>query len=288
MDKTYSELFKEALSKLFATQPFFQVLLVLVLVGSAFLMQNVIYRYGSIKASNVLTKGLPYSSVFSDSVQLYEPKGNGFTAYRAKIQKKVIENPEATEVLLYVALPETQHCRLARINEQLTSIIFKAHNHITIAREFMIQSFLCISIASIYFIVAAGSLAYITRTGIQNANTYMTTLLVVSAAVASFFFGLTKVFKQDENAQKNIQLYIENINLEQHIRSQLAIDTRYMEYMEKKCVTGDTTFVGLVNYVDKRMERINVISLGFDAQSVGSLKSISIDQPSPPPAGGTR
>jgi len=288
MGRTYSEIFKEALGKMFATQAFFQVLLVVALVGSAFFMQQVIYRYGSIKAGSVLTKGLPYASVFSDSVQLYEPKVDGFATYRSKLQKRVIKSPDGVEALLYVVLNETPHCRLTRINEQLTSIIFKAHNHITIAREFMIQSFLCISISSIYFIMAAGSLAYITRTGIQNANTYMTTLLVVSAAVASFFFGLTKVFKQDENAQKNIQLYIENINLEQYIRNRLANDTRYVDYVEKKCATGDTTFVGLVNYIDKRMERINVISLGFDVQSVGSLKSINIDQSSAPPAGGAR
>jgi hypothetical protein len=133
-----------------------------------------------------------------------------------------------------------------------------------------------VSAASLYFIIAAIALAFITKVGLANAGTNLILTAVISAGFGTFFFGLTTIFKQEENATNNFQLYASHVNLEEKVRNALASYPQHRDILQQTC-SRDTVLIQLINRVEKDMEHLNKISLGFNPEGVTGLRTISTE-----------
>jgi hypothetical protein len=234
----------------------------------AFFVQYITYKNGDRKAKDYMVKFLKYSAIFPDS--LVDKKDDYRTVL---LQKKVFGNYYYTSL----PLPKITNCKVERIYQQLTDVALKAHNHLLVTKEFMIQSYVCSSTSAIFFVLAGLALAFITKSGFTNANPYFITLFICSLAVGSFFVSLTKLFKQEQNAKDNSALYIRYINLEQAIRSELVTNKKIIHYASVPCDTTTTEVDRAILFFDKEMRDINQIALGFDSEVVRSLTNLGID-----------
>ena len=237
------------------------------IVGGAFLIEFTTHDYGETKATYRMTKLLKYSIIFPDSI-----------ATREGDFRSVLISRRLSDSLSYVSLPlpTVVNCKVKRIHQQLTDVALKSHNHFTVAKEFMVQSFVCITTSAVFFVIAAVSLAFITKAGFAQANPYLITLLICSLAVGSFFISLTNIFKQEKNANDNLNLYIRCINLEQAIRSELVTNKFIIVKANQPCDTLDRALDYTITSIDKRMEEINQIALGFDAAGVKILSTLDL------------
>jgi hypothetical protein len=244
------------------------IIVALSLFIMAYVLQVHTYEYGERKASRVMVKFLKYASIFPDS--LAEQKND----YRnILVQKKIAENYNYASL----PLPKVVNCKVERIQQQLTDASLKAHNHLTVTTEFMIQSYVCNSTSAIFFVLAGIALAFITKSGFAQANPYFITILICSLAVGSFFVSLTKLFKQEQNAKDNSALYLKYINLEQAIRSELVTNKKIVHYSSMPCDTLTTDIDKAILLFDKEMRDINQIALGFDPEVVKSLTNLGIE-----------
>jgi len=254
-----------------------KLLLILAFIVSAFIIQNKLYQYGKLKASNKFTRGLKYSYTVLDSLRSkYTPSKDGYADFKLSLYRK--EVMVGSEKYIYISLPleKTSNCQIQRLFEQITTLALRAHNHLLIAEEFMVQSFVCVSAASLYFIIAAIALAFITKVGLANAGTNLILTAVISAGFGTFFFGLTAIFKQEENATSNFQLYASHVNLEEKVRNALASYPQHRDILQQTC-SKDTVLIQLINRVEKDMENLNKISLGFNPEGVTGLRTISTE-----------
>ncbi len=254
-----------------------KILLVAGFIASAILLQELLYNYGELKSSMRYTRGLKYAYTMPDTSRLAnEPLPAGIADYKKSIIRKQRKICKLTYTYLYLPMEETTNCQLQRIFEQLTDVAFRAYNHLIIAEEVMIQSYVCISIASIYFIIAAITIALITRKGLTNAETNLIFIAVLSAGFGSFFFGLTKIFKQEENAASNFNLYTQHINLEERMRNSLASYPQYKKLLNQPCTKEDTVLTNIIKQGEKEMKDINKINLGFNSSEIVGFMNISM------------
>lgn len=137
------------------------LLLTTALFMLAFFLQEVTYHYGEQKDEFKMTRLLKYAAIFPDTINQIKEDS------RSVLVKKKISD---THAYVTIDLPTVVNCKVERIHQQLTDVILRANNHLTVAREFMIQSFVCTSTSAIFFIISAMALAFITKAGLANAN----------------------------------------------------------------------------------------------------------------------
>lgn len=246
----------------------YHVLLAAAIIAAASIVQICAYRYGERKANYRLTKLLKYTVIFPDTLEIGEGD------FRSVLVDKGI-----SDSISYVTLPlpPVVNCKVKRIHQQLTDVALKSHNHFIVAKEFMIQSFVCITTASIFFITAGIAIAFVTKSGFGQANALLITTLICTIGVGTFFTSLTSIFKQEKNANDNLGLYIKYINLEQAIRSELVTNKLIVTKAQMPCDTLDNVLDNTIKSIDKRMEEINNIALGFDVSLVRSLSTLDVN-----------
>lgn len=107
----------------------------------AFTIQKIAYTYGDSKDKAKMTKLLKYSGIFPDTIMNIKNDA-----------RSILIRKDLSEDLTYVTvlLPMVVNCKVERVHQQLTDVILKAHNHLTVAREFMVQSFVCTSTSAIF------------------------------------------------------------------------------------------------------------------------------------------
>jgi hypothetical protein len=245
------------------------LLMAAALVAIAYATNVYSYVYGTRQAEYTMTKFLKYAAVFPDSLLQNE------SDYRSILRRRKASNDTW---YIELRLPTTANCKIKRIYEQLTDTVLKAHNHLTVASEFMVQSFACTATAAVFFIFAGLSLAFITKAGIAQANPFFITLFICSIAIGTFFTGLTNIFKHDENARENLTHYLNYINVEQSIRSELATNKDVIYLMNKSCDSTMKLLDKKIIELDTKLEKINQISLGFDTDVVKAFSNLGVSE----------
>lgn len=258
---------KEKTLTIMSEKAIYHVLLAAAIIVAASIVQICAYRYGERKANYRLTKLLKYTVIFPDTLKIGEGD------FRSVLVDKGI-----SDSISYVTLPlpPVVNCKVKRIHQQLTDVALKSHNHFIVAKEFMIQSFVCITTASIFFITAGIAIAFVTKSGFGQANALLITTLICTIGVGTFFTSLTSIFKQEKNANDNLGLYLKYINLEQAIRSELVTNRLIVAKAQMPCDTLDNVLDNTIKSIDKRMEEINSIALGFDVSLVRSLSTLDV------------
>jgi hypothetical protein len=158
-----------------------------------------------------------------------------------------------------------------RFRSQLNSVVIMSRFHLSMTRYFLLQYFYCITIASIFGIIAAIALVLFIRRGFDNANPYVVNLFFTSVAVSTLFYSFPFVYKQEDNLNKNVTLYKEYTNLRKEMFSYAAI---------QNCSNGDLKKLGRLNYplcryiayVDSSTSIKFNIPLGFDMTKVNDYK----------------
>jgi hypothetical protein len=68
-----------------------KLLLILAFIVSAFIIQNKLYQYGKLKASNKFTRGLKYSYTVLDSLRSkYTPSKDGYADFKLSLYRKEV------------------------------------------------------------------------------------------------------------------------------------------------------------------------------------------------------
>ncbi|MCE2995717.1 MAG: hypothetical protein ACK5RG_22130 [Cyclobacteriaceae bacterium] len=244
-------------------------LLALSLIGIAYGVNVYSYNYGADQAEFKITKFLKYAAIFPDSLK------QNASDYRSILR---VRNVGKDITYAELSLPLTANCKIKRIYEQLTDTVLKAHNHLIVASEFMVQSFACTATAAVFFIFAGLSLTFITKAGIEQANPFFVTLFICSIAIGSFFTGLTNIFKHDENARDNLALYLKYINAEQYIRSELTTNKSLIHMINVPCDSTMKALDKTIATLDTKLESINEISLGFNTDVAKALSNLGVDE----------
>jgi len=230
-------------------------------------LSEVFYFIAEQKTEGWFIKGMKYGTESTD-VDPTTVKND----YRHRL-KVFVAGKDSVRYLL-LQLPETQNCRVARMHEQLTDVTFRAYNHIMTAREFMVQSYVCISIASIFYALSFVGLVYATKGGWDKTKSWILVFIISSTAIASLFLAFTNIFTHTDNVSRNFELYAANVNLEQQIRSVLALSDYVIRFSDKSCkeIVGQPEahkeIDSLIYYFDRRMTEINRVEMGFDPAGV--------------------
>ncbi|NOS94443.1 MAG: hypothetical protein HOP30_21220 [Cyclobacteriaceae bacterium] len=246
------------------------LMVVIFLLFVAVVVQSFTYNQGYIKANQKMTRALKYAAIFPDSILKVK------TDFREILIEKTIIQGERKIHYISLLLPPVANCKVARIHQQLTDVALKAHHHLTVTKEFMVQSFVCNSAATFFFILGSASLAFITKSGFAQANPYLLNILICSIAIGSFFVGLSNVFKQEQNANDNLNMYIKCIDLEQKIRTELSTNNYILQKASQPCDTT-STLNKTIEAFDAQIANLNGVKLGFNIDALKTLSTQVLD-----------
>jgi len=144
----------------------------------------------------------------------------------------------------------------SRIEAQLTDVRGAAHYHLSVARDFSTFQYLHITMATIAAVIAGVLLVPISWTGWKDAGVVLTTAFLLTAATAILFSSFSQLYRQQENIDDNISLYLAYLTLEDEILS-------YYPVRE-----GDADQVvephKFVQRVDKRIAELRSLAVAFD------------------------
>jgi hypothetical protein len=243
---------------------------VILLFAIAIAIRYFTYLQGYQKADYKMTRYLKYASVFPDSISALK------SDFREILVGRKVRIGKQDYYYVSLKLPPAINCKVARMQQQLTDVALKAHNHLTVTKEFMVQSFVCNSAATFFFILGSACLAFITKSGFAQANSYLLTILISSVAIGSFFIGLSNVFKQDQNARDNLEMYLKYIDLEQKIRTELTTNNYILQKVNQPCDTT-STLNKTIQAFDIQMANLNSVKLGFNMDAIKTLSAQVID-----------
>jgi hypothetical protein len=100
--------------------------------------------------------------------------------------------------------------------------------------------------------------------------------IICSVATGSFFIGLSHAFKQDQNAKDNLGIYIECIELEQKIRTELITNKYLLQKANQPCDTASVVNKTIENF-DNQMANINGAGPGFNIDVIKTMRAQMID-----------
>ena len=125
---------------------------------------------------------------------------------------------------------------------------------------------MALTIAPAAAVVAAAMLLFITREGWDRTSPFVKSTFITATAIAAFYGPFPSLFKQDENATENSNLYVAYINVEQEILSFLATGS-----IQSK---NSMTIKDFIHQVDKRLVELNKVAIGFDKTQVTNPKTM--------------
>lgn len=150
-----------------------------------------------------------------------------------------------------------------RLRSQLDLARKRADHHLTVAVYFFSNYYMAILQAFVMGALAAISLFFITKVGYAHANAYVITLFMTATALATIYGSFPAVFRQEDNVAENKALYLRYIALQNQMLSYAATG-----------VGGEAGKVPAAEYiirVDKELNQLNNIAIGFDASKLPSM-----------------
>ena len=158
-----------------------------------------------------------------------------------------------------------------RIIEQLEEIKLRAKSHFKVMTYFYVRYYTSIAITSSAAIIAAICLIFISKEGLTNANQYVINLFLTSSSMGILFGTFPAVFKQEKNVSDNKALYLRYSALEQQILTYLATGKDPINPPDEQEIKN------FIYYLDKQMEKINQLAIGFDSTRIPKYQDIYPD-----------
>lgn len=153
-----------------------------------------------------------------------------------------------------------------RVVSQLAEIRTRIAHHFEVMVYFYVRYYMSILTFSIAAAMAAITLLFISKQGIDGANQYILNLFIVTTACAAFYGAFPGVFRQEQNITDNKTLYLQYVALEQEVLSFSVTG---------EDITGTvTTPAKFIHYVDQQLAKFNNIAIGFDHSKVPNFVSV--------------
>lgn len=105
-------------------------------------------------------------------------------------------------------------------------------------------------------VLAALCLTLLSRKGWDSAGFWVTAAFLVMTALTAFYASFPTVFKQEQNAVDNANLFVKYVNLDQTIRTYVATG--------KDQIDSSRSLDAFIHTVDRQMAELNRINIGFD------------------------
>lgn len=136
---------------------------------------------------------------------------------------------------------------------------------------FYVRYYTSIAITSSAAIIAAICLIFISKDGLTNANPYVINLFLASSSMGILFGTFPAVFKQEKNVSDNKALYLRYSALEQQILTYLVTGKDPINQPDEQEIKN------FIYYLDKQMEKINQLAIGFDSTRIPKYQDIYPD-----------
>lgn len=180
---------------------------------------------------------------------------------------KAGETRDKENLNLYLdGFPTASAAERDRIQVQLTQVERRARAYARITTFFYTRFFAAIALASTTGIIAGICLFYISKVGWKDANNYIVNIFVVSSGITVLVGAFPVTFQQENNIQKNAQLYMSYINLESQLLTALA--------SQKDDQGQPLDLHSIIVSADKTMAELNIESIGFDATGIPQNQTI--------------
>lgn len=151
----------------------------------------------------------------------------------------------------------------ARMMDQFQQIQNRITKHASIMGFFYRQYFISLSMICGASVVASLCLFFISKLGWERINNAVINVFIVSSSIIIFYGNIMLVFKQEDNIKDNQLLYLNYFSLRNEMLSYWATGQTIAE--------ETVTPAQFIHYMDKRLQELNQIRLGFDSTRTPSL-----------------
>lgn len=190
------------------------------------------------------------------------------TSWTRNLKKEVVNQTTTPDWKLFIAQENLQasEAEKNRLETQIKIIQYRAMSSLMMAKDFYKWLFATIMLFSISIIIASVCLFYISKEGWKAANNYVINVFTVFSGIALLSGSIPLVFQYENNAQKNLGMLVNYINLRNHIITNIAITTN----LEGKSITLEDIVVS----TEMALTEYNQLSIKLDTNSMLNSQQI--------------
>ena len=163
------------------------------------------------------------------------------------------QNTEKSTIIFDPVNPDVIERKILML--KLFEIKSCAEHNLNFAMMFYKQYYVMIMMVSILGVIATALVAFISKSGWQSANKYVTLIFFIVAAHTLFFYAIPNIFEFQKNISVNMTSYINYANLENRVLTFIVNKDNFI----KKDEAGK-----YISNVENTMEKINNISMSID------------------------
>ncbi|XGV98123.1 MAG: hypothetical protein ACAF41_04125 [Leptolyngbya sp. BL-A-14] len=157
----------------------------------------------------------------------------------------------------------TKPSEKARLIDQFQQIQDRIQKHASVMGFFYKQYYISLSMICGGSVVASICLFFISKNGWDRVNNALINIFIVSSSTVILYGNIALVFKQEENIKDNQTLYLSYFALRNEMLSYWAT---------QQDITGQSIKPEkFIHYMDKRLQDLSQIHLGFDATRITNL-----------------
>lgn len=147
------------------------------------------------------------------------------TSWTRNLQKEFVDKTDTPNWNSFIDQENLQasEAEKKRLDTQIEVIEYRAMSSLTIAKDFYKWLFATIMSFSISIIIASVCLFYISKEGWKVANNYVINAFTVFSGIALLSGSIPLVFQYENNAQKNLEMLVNYINLRNQVITSIAI-----------------------------------------------------------------
>jgi hypothetical protein len=158
-----------------------------------------------------------------------------------------------------------------RLKEQVTFLVNRADHHFQIMMYFYSNYYVDLLLCAILSGWAALSLFLVSRAGWDKTHPVLMGFFLSTTVCAAFFFGFSKMCKQEENVAENKALFLKYVELLNDARTFVATQD-YTGRSRSDEESGPVTTAAFILYLDQEMKKANNIMISFDPEKIPAFK----------------
>lgn len=189
-------------------------------------------------------------------------------SWTRNLKKEFVDKTTAPDWKLLIAQDnlEASEAEKSRLDAQIKIIEYRAMSSLIIAKDCYKWLFTTIMLFSISIIIASVCLFFISKEGWKSANNYIINVFTVFSGIALLSGSIPLVFQYENNAQKQLEMLVNYINLRNQIITSIAITAN----LDGKSLTLKDIIIS----TEMALNNYNQLSLKFDTSSMLSSQQI--------------
>ncbi len=190
------------------------------------------------------------------------------TSWTRNLKKEFVDQTATSNWTKFIAQDklEASEAEKNRLKTQIQIIEYRAMSSLMMAKDFYKWLFTTIMLFSISIIIASVCLFYISKEGWKVANNYIINVFTVFSGIALFSGSIPFVFQYENNAQKNLEMLVNYINL----RNQVITSTAITANLDGKSLTLEDIVIS----TEMALAEYNQLSIKLDTNSMLNSQQI--------------